>query len=353
MSFLLYGANGYTGKLIIEECKAKGLKPVLAGRSREKIEALAREQDCPFEVFDLNDPQVIREKLGDHTLVVNAAGPFSKTARPMAEACLATQIHYLDITGEIQVFEALKELDATAKQTGIMIMPGVGFDVVPSDCVANYLKEKMPEAEWLELTIATRGSSISHGTLSTMVESLGEPSMVRRNGQIEEVRLAHKHKRVDFGRFSRTVGTIPWGDVSTAYTSTQIPNIEVYSAMPMQTIRMMKYQQWFNPILRSGLVKKLMQAWIDRKVDGPTEEENQKGSSHVHGQVSSAAGKQCAVLSCPEGYRLTALSTVHIAQKVLAREFKPGYQTPAGAYGWRLILEIPGTEIKDVPCSGK
>lgn len=353
MPFLLYGANGYTGKLIINECKAKGLKPVLAGRSREKIEALAREQDCPFEVFDLDDPEVIREKLSDHTLVVNAAGPFSKTARPIAEACLATQTHYLDITGEIAVFEALKQLHAEAEQTGIMIMSGVGFDVVPSDCMANYLKEKLPDAEWLELTIATRGSSISHGTMSTLVEALGHPNLVRRNGQLEPVKLAHKYKRVDFGSFSRTVGTIPWGDISTAYTSTQIPNIEVYSAMPMRTIKLMKYQAWFNPILRSGLVKKLMQAWVDRKIDGPTEAEIQKGSSHVHGRVSSNTGRQCAILSCPEGYRLTALSTVHIAQKVLAKDFTPGYQTPAGAYGWQLILEVPGTEIKDVPCGGE
>lgn len=352
MSFLLYGANGYTGKLIIRECKDQGLSPVLAGRSQEKIEALARKNNCPFEVFDLDHPDVIREKLAGHDLCVNVAGPFSKTARPLVEACLDTKTHYLDITGEIEVFEALKSMDTAAKSAGIMLLPGVGFDVVPSDCVANYLKEKMPDAEWLELTIATRGGSISHGTMSTMVESLGEPSAVRSQGKLKRVKLAHKNKRVDFGNFSRTAATIPWGDVSTAYTSTGIPNIEVYSAMPKRVIRMMKFQGWFNPVLRTGLAKRLLQAWVDRNVDGPSEQQNEQGSSHVHGIVRNIEGRQCAVYSGPEGYRLTALTTVHIAQKVLAGGVTPGYQTPAGAYGWKLILEVPGTEIRDEPCGG-
>ena len=350
MSFILYGANGYTGRLILTECIAKGLEPVLAGRSREKIESLAGEYNLPFEVFDLEDAKINRTKVGDHLLCINAAGPFTQTARPLAEACLASKTHYLDITGEIEVFEDLKLLNKKAEAEGILIMPGVGFDVVPSDCVANYLKEKMPDAECLELTIAMRGGGLSHGTLSTMVENLGEPGAVRTEGQIKRVKVAHKHKKVNFGPFSRTVATIPWGDVSTAYTSTRIPNIEVYSAMPQKVIRMMRYQDWYNPILRTGLVKKLMQFWIDRKVEGPSKEQNREGRSYVHGRVSNAAGRQCAVLSAPETYHLTALSTVHIAEKVLEGDFEPGYQTPAGAYGWKLILEISGTEIEDVPC---
>ncbi|PHN02662.1 saccharopine dehydrogenase family protein [Flavilitoribacter nigricans] len=352
MSFLLYGAYGYTGQLIIKECRAKGLQPVLAGRNREKIEALATEYGLPSAVFDLDDPAAIREHLQDQLLCVNAAGPFTRTARPLVDACLATKTHYLDITGEIEVFEELKGLDSEAKQAGIVILPGVGFDVVPSDCMANYLKEKMPDADWLELTIAMRGGGISHGTLSTMVENLGDPGAVRSNGQIKRVKTAHKQKKVDFGDFSRTVATIPWGDISTAYTSTGIPNIEVFSAMTKQAIRIMKYQRWFNPLLRNSLVKKLMQFWVDKKVTGPTASQNRDGAAYVHGSVQNGTGRQCAILSAPEAYWLTALCTVLIAGKVLARDFTPGYQTPAGAYGWQLILEIPGTEIRDVPCGG-
>ena len=350
MSFLLYGANGYTGKLILAECKNRGLSPVVAGRNREQIEALAHKYDCPFEVFPLDDPHPLQEKLEAHSLCINAAGPFSRTARPLANACLATRTHYLDITGEIAVFEALKQLDDQAVQAGITIMPGVGFDVVPSDCLANYLKEQLPEATSLELTIASRGGGISHGTMSTMIESLGQAGAVRQDEKIQAVPIAHKHKQVDFGHFSRTVATIPWGDISTAFTSTGIPNIEVYSAMTPNAIRLLQYQQWFNPLLRSGLIKKLLQRWVDRKIDGPSPEQNQQGSSHVHGVVRSATGRQCAVFSGPEGYRLTALCTVHIAGKVLANEVHIGYQTPAGAYGWQLIEEVPGTEIRAISC---
>lgn len=352
MSFLLYGANGYTGKLILAECKNKGITPVIAGRSHDQIEALAREHNCTFEVFPLDDPAVVQEKLKPHTLCINAAGPFSRTALPLVEACLATRTHYLDITGEIAVFEALKQLHEKALQAGITIMPGVGFDVVPSDCLANYLKEQLSDASSLELTIASRGGSISHGTMSTMVESLGQAGAVRIAGEIKAVPLAHKQKQVHFGNFKRTVVTIPWGDISTAFTSTGIPNIEVYSAMAPNAIRLMQYQRWFNPVLRTDLVKRLLQWWVDKKIDGPSPEQNEHGSSHVHGVVRNAVGQCCAVYSGPEGYRLTALATVHIAGKVLAGDVHVGYQTPAGAYSWRLILEIPGTEIKDMPCEG-
>lgn len=350
MTYLLYGANGYTARLIIKESQRKGLKPILAGRNRQKIEKLARGLNLPFRVFDLNDPIVVQEALQGVPLCVNAAGPFVETALPLVKACLVSQTHYLDITGELEVFEQLKGMDQEIERVGIMVMPGVGFDVVPSDCLANYLKEKMPDAQSFELAFTARGGGISHGTATTMMSKLGEAGAVRRDGKLNRVPIAHKSKRIDFGDFSRTMATIPWGDVSTAYTSTGIPNIEVYASVPKKMIRLMKYQRWFNPILRTALVRKLGQWWIDRNLEGPTEEQHEKGRAYLHGMVSKASERRCARLSVPESYLLTALCTVKIAEKVLSQKFKTGYQTPAAVYGWRLILEIPETEMLDVSC---
>lgn len=350
MEYLLYGANGYTAKLIIDVSKQKGLTPVLAGRNREKIEKLAQEHHLPFKVFDLNDQDQITAGIREHSLCVNAAGPFSRTALPIVEACLSEGVHYLDITGEIAVFEQLKSLSAKAEQAGITVMPGVGFDVVPSDCLANYLREKMPDATVLELAFTNRGSGLSHGTASTMLSHLGEGGAVRREGKIQRVDLYHKQKTVDFGGFSRQVATIPWGDISTAYTSTGIPNIEVYTRVQPNMLKAMKFQWLLNPILRTSLVKKLGQNWIDKNLSGPTEAQNRKGRSFLHGMVSNGTDRHCALLSCPESYWLTALCTVNIAQKVLNKQFKTGYQTPAGAYGWPLILEMPDSEITDTDC---
>ena len=348
MEYLLYGANGYTAQLIIKESLKKGLKPVLAGRNKEKIEAIARKYDLHFSIFDLQNESRLIEELKAYKLCLNAAGPFSKTAYPLAKACIKCSTHYLDITGEIAVFERLKELDADAKENKVMIMPGVGFDVVPSDCLANYLKEKLPDAQVLELSFTSLDGGLSHGTATTMLGELGSKSVSRENGKLVKVKLAHKTKKVDFGTFTTRVATIPWGDISTAYTSTQIPTIEVYTKIPKNALHILKYQSLFNPILKSSITKKIAQSWVDRNIYGPSESKNIAGRSFLHGVVKNKTTEKSARLSCAEGYLLTALASVAISRKVLNENYKIGYQTPAMAYGWGLIMEIPGSELYDV-----
>jgi short subunit dehydrogenase-like uncharacterized protein len=348
MTYLLYGANGYTAQLIIKESIKKGLKPVLAGRNKEKIEAVALKYGLDFSIFDLENETLLKEKLSSFSLCLNAAGPFSKTAYALAKACIATNTHYLDITGEIAVFEQIKKLDKEAKEKEVMLMPGIGFDVVPSDCLANYLKEKLPDAEQLELSFTSLDGGLSHGTATTMLSELGSKSVSRKDGKLTEVNLAHKTKTVDFGKFTTMVATIPWGDISTAYTSTQIPNIDVFTKIPRNVIGMLKYQWLINPLLKSSIFKKIAQSWVDRNIYGPSESSNRKGKSYLHGVVKNTTSEISARLTCSEGYLLTAQCSVNILQKVLNKHFSSGYQTPAMAYGWKLIMEIPGSELYDV-----
>lgn len=349
MKVLLYGATGYTAQLIIKDFLNKGMSPVLAGRSKEKLEKLAQKYQLDYLCFDLQKIDKIAEQLNGFAICLNAAGPFSQTAKNMIEGCLLSKTHYLDITGEIGVFELAKSYDKKAKEAGIMIMPGVGFDVVPSDCLANYLKEKMPDATHLELAFTSIGGALSHGTASTMVENLGEGSAARVDGKITKVPVGHLSKKIDFGEIKHYAMTIPWGDVSTAYTSTGIPNIVVYTGVPKNSIKMMKFQKLFNPILRTKFVKNLAQNYIDKKLYGPSDEQNKKGKSYLWGEVKNQAKEtKTALLICKEGYILTALCSVLISQKVLSNNFKLGYQTPASAYGYTLILEIEGSKFTDV-----
>ena len=347
MEYLLYGANGYTAQLIIKKSVELGLKPVLAGRNKEKILKLSEKYKLSYRVFDLSDENLLIEELKNHKLLLNAAGPFNKTALPLAKACIKSKTHYIDITGEIGVFETLKSLDEEAKKAEVMLMPGVGFDVVPSDCLANYLKEKLPDAHTLELAFTSLKGGLSHGTASTMLDQLGSSSVSRIDGKLVKVDLAHKSKKVDFKDFSLTMATIPWGDISTAYTSTQIPNIEVYTAIPKKALKIMKFQKWYNPILRTSIVKSLGQKWIDKNIYGPSEEKNMEGRSFLHAIVKNETKSVSAMLTCAEGYLLTALCSINITQKILNNELVTGYQTPAMAYGWKLILEIEGSEIID------
>jgi short subunit dehydrogenase-like uncharacterized protein len=342
-TFLLYGANGYTGRLIADMAKDYGLRPILAGRNATAIKAQADQLGLDYRVFDLNDQRSLENALLGVPLVLHAAGPFFRTYKKMVQACLATNTHYLDITGEIAVFEGVKRMNDLALQAGLMLMPGVGFDVVPTDCMAAFLKQQQPDATHLKLAFATIGGKLSHGTSMTMAEGLGEGGAARIDGKITKQALGKKGMWVDFGKKKLFTMTIPWGDVSTAFVTTGIPNIETYTTVAPKQFKILKWQFLFNWALRTNLVRNYIKKQIAQKPTGPSAEIRETANSYIWGQVQNAAGeKKTARLVCPEGYKLTAISSLIIAKKVLEGNFKPGYQTPAGLYGSELVLEIPG-----------
>ena len=346
MSFLIYGASGYTGKLIVELSVKQGLKPVLAGRTESKIKPLAEKFGLEYLAFGLNNIEEVVQNIAKFSLVLNCAGPFSRTAKIMVEACLKAKTHYLDITGEIEVFEMVKSYDVEAKKNGIILLPGVGFDVVPTDCMAKYLSSKMPDATHLELAFTSVGGSISHGTVTTMVESLGHEGFARENGVLVSKPTGYKGKWVNFGNVKQFVMTIPWGDISTAYSTTKIPTIETYAGASKAAYYLMKLQFLFNPILRTKFVKNLLQKYVDDKITGPNENHFQNGKSLIYGKVTNAKGEFIeGRIETLEGYRLTAEASVLITQKVLNLKGVSGYQTPAGLYGHELIFEIEGSKF--------
>jgi short subunit dehydrogenase-like uncharacterized protein len=349
MPFLIYGANGYTGKLTVEYALKKGLRPVIAGRDETKMKKLSEETGLEYRVFGLNNIQKAAEQLKDFNLVLNCAGPFSRTAVNMVEACLTSKTHYLDITGEIEVFEAVKSYGEAARNAGIVLMSGVGFDVVPTDCTAKFLHTLMPDATHLELAFIGLGGSISHGTLTTMVENLGKSGAARENGIIVQKPIGHKGKVIDFGLKKIFCMTIPWGDVSTAHHTTGIPNIETYTGVSKSSYNLMKFQFLFNPIVGWGPIKKAIQSYVDKNVHGPTKAQNESGKSLVWGKVSNATGASIeARFEGPEGYKLTAEASLVIASKVLELKNASGYHTPAGLFGHELLNDIEGCKIRKV-----
>jgi short subunit dehydrogenase-like uncharacterized protein len=344
-NFLIYGANGYTGELIARESAKRGLKPILAGRSLAKIEPLAKELDLTARSFSLEDKKSLEYTLKEVDFVLHCAGPFSVTSRPMVEACLRLKKHYLDITGEIAVFEAAARLDEKAKAAGIMMMPGVGFDVVPSDCLARHLKNRLPDAT--NLTLAFYGlGKISHGTQTTMTMNAGAGGAIRRNGKITPVPAAYKTREIDFGEVVKTGVTIPWGDVSTAFYSTGIPNIEVYTVLPEANLKMLKLSRYIGWLLATKPVQNYLQKRIP--AGGPDENERAKGKTYLWGEASDDKGNKVeSRLFGMDGYAMTVLTAIQIAEKVLDGEFRSGFQTPAKCYGADLILEIEGVKRTD------
>lgn len=349
--WLIYGANGYTGALTAQMAVERGMRPILAGRNTAAVGALAQRLGLAARSAALDDPQALDRMLAGCHAVLHCAGPFVHTAKPMADACLRNGVHYLDITGEISVFEALAARYAEARSAGVMLLPGAGFDVVPSDCLAAHLNRRLPGASRLVLGIRSSGG-VSRGTATTMLESIerGEGGLVRRDGALVRVPAAAKSRAIDFGGGPRPAVLMPWGDVSTAYHSTGIPTIEVYMSFTPPVIRAMQASARLGWLLRMPGVMGLLKRRVQSGAPGPDDKQRANGRSLLWGMVEDDQGKRAeSLLRTPEAYTLTALTSLLIMRKVLAGQVRSGYQTPSSAYGPDLILEIPGVERADVP----
>jgi short subunit dehydrogenase-like uncharacterized protein len=345
---LIYGANGYTGALIARLAVERGLRPVLAGRSRAGLTAVATPLGLEQRVFALEDAAALDAGLAGVRVMLHCAGPFTHTARQMVDACLRTHTHYLDITGEIAVFEALAARDAEARAAGVMLLPGVGFDVVPSDCLAAHLKRRLPSATSLALAFQVLGR-VSRGTANTAVENVARGGMVRRAGKPLAVPAAYKTRTIDLGGGPVTTSTIPWGDVSTAFHSTGIPNIEVYTPLSTTARRLMVASGYLRPVLGSYAAQRLLKRLVRRQPPGPSDDERARGMSLLWGEVVDNRGaRYVSRIRAPEAYALTALTALAIAEKALAGQAPVGFQTPSRAYGADLILEMPGVACEDI-----
>jgi short subunit dehydrogenase-like uncharacterized protein len=346
-TFLLYGANGYTGALIAREAVVRGLRPVLAGRNAEAVTALANQLGLEHRIFALDDAAATRAGLEGMTAVLHCAGPFAHTAQPMVDACLEARVHYLDITGEIGVFEMLAGRDTEAMAAGVLLLPGAGFDVVPSDCLAAHLSRRLPGATHLALAFHGIGR-FSRGTATTVVENLHAGGVIRRGGVLTSVPAAWRTRDIDFGQGPTLSVTIPWGDVSTAYRSTGIGDIEVYTAASPRQTRMMKLSRCLGWALRSPWVQGFLKRRIQAGPPGPTDEERARGRTFLWGEARDKEGR-CVVsrLQGPEGYTFTMLTALAAMTRVLGGDAPPGYQTPSLAYGPDFVLEVPGVERSD------
>jgi short subunit dehydrogenase-like uncharacterized protein len=332
---MIYGANGYTGELIARESVRRGQRPILAGRNREAIEKLARELECEPRVFDLDQPD-----LSGVQLVLHCAGPFIRTSKPMVDSCLANGVHYLDITGELGVFESIFARHDEAVARGVTLLPGAGFDVVPTDCLAAMLAERMPDATHLALAFYPKGTSLSRGTTKTMLESIGEGGAIRENGKIVRVPMAYDVRQIPFACATRTAMTIPWGDVATAYRTTGIPNIRVYVATHPKSVKRMRLLRPLLPIVGLKPIRRLLQKIAGRRT-GPDAAMRANARMYLWGEARNASGATRAMtMTTPEGYAFTVVSALNAVERVL-ESTRPGAFTPAKLLGADFVATVP------------
>jgi short subunit dehydrogenase-like uncharacterized protein len=353
---LVYGANGYTGQLVVEVALKRGLKPIVAGRNRAAVDAVAAANGLEARVFELQSGEQIAPYLHDVAVVLHCAGPFARTFRPMLDGCIEGGAHYLDITGEVEVFEGVAARTLDCERRGIVAMPGVGFDVVPSDCLAAHLARRLPNADTLELAFKMRGGRPSHGTLTTMVENLHRGSLIRRDGRLVHIATGEVVREIDFGPGANGeakppvhCAAIPWGDVSTAYRTTRIPNIAVFVPVSKTAAFAARVSTPLRGVLGTDFVQRLMKKRIASQPVGPSAEERASATVVMWGEATRKDGqKVVSRLVTPEGYSLTALTSVMAVERVLAGDVRPGFSTPALAFGPDFVMSVPGVERVDL-----
>lgn len=348
MRSLLYGSTGFVGGAIAHLAVQHGLRPIIAGRDAAKIEAQATELGVEHRVFSLDDSTAMDKALKEVTVVLHCAGPYIYTSKPMVDGCLRTGTHYLDITGEIPVYEALAARDAESKARGAMLLPGVGFDVVPTDCLALHLKQRLPSATRLTLAFHSEGpAGLPPGTANTMIEMIPYGNKTRRNGRLETPPRGTKTRMIDFGRGPVEATMLTWGDIFMAYYSTGIPSIEDYAVMPAEMRRQMASIDYMRPLFKLTVVRNFFKR---RLKAGSTDDERARTRTSVWGEVEDDQGRKAVSrLHGPEaGVIWTARAALAAVQKVLAGNASAGFQTPALAYGADFVLECDGITREDL-----
>lgn len=351
-AWLLYGANGFTGRLIAEEAASRGERPVLAGRRAEAVREVAEPLGLEWRAFPLDDPPALRRGIEGARAVLLAAGPFAFTSRPVVEGCLAAGIHYLDVTGEISAFEAVFARYAEASDRGVALLPGCGFGVVPTDCLAASLAARLPGAARLELAFGADRASPSRGTVRTMIQGLARGGAVREAGRIRRVPIAWRTRVVPFRDRPRLAVTVPWGDVATAWWSTGIPDIVVWMAVSTRVARLARGLRLVARGLGIPPVRRAAGALAAHAARGPDAVARHEGRAHVWGRAEHSGGTAVEGWGeTPEGYRFTAVASVESVRRLLAAP-RAGALTPSLAFGAGFLNELPGCSIDVGPLEG-
>lgn len=342
--WMIYGANGYTGRMIAREAMRRGWQPILAGRNPLEISALGKELGLPTRVFDCKEVGEIRRNTAGMRAVLHCAGPFSATSTPMLKACMEVKAHYLDITGEISVFEKILSRTAEVAAAKIVAIPGVGFDVVPSDCLAAMLKAELPDATDLELILKPSGS-FSPGTMKTMIEGFYVGTVVRENGKIRILDHFESGER-RFRESNRNVLGIAWGDIATAFYSTGIPNIRIFLVTPAKQVRFLRRVQKLRMLWKLPLMQRVLKKLVELRIPGPGESELSRTGYEIWGTVKNRDGASKSLgIRTPNGYSFTVQSALASLQELMMGNLKPGAYTPSMAFGKDFVLSLPDVHL--------
>ena len=345
MTWMLYGAYGYTGRLVAAVATERGEMPVLAGRDEGRLRTLAEVLQLDHRVVVLDDPAALDRALSEVDVVAHCAGPFSATSGPMVDACLRTGTHYLDVTGEVEVLDAVLARHEEARAAGVTLAPGSGFDVVPSDCLAALLAAALPGASRLAIAVRLDGGP-SAGTAATAVEAIDRPPVARLGGARVPAPPELRRRRVRFADGERDAVALPLADLATAWRSTGIEDVVVYGAVPAAVRAMTALPARARRLAANRLSRQLLAA-MARRLPGPSPTTRSSTRSMVWAEVADRSGRVLeGTVDGPNAYDLTADAVVRIAGLLEKGAGTPGAFTPAQAWGAELVRQLDDVAVR-------
>lgn len=342
MQWMIYGANGYTGRMVVEEACRRGLRPLLGGRDARRLAPLVQKLGLETRIFNLDSPAQCQQALAGVEAVAHCAGPFVSTAESMARACLEAGAHYLDISGELQAIEAVSRLDAEARRNNVVLCPSIGWDVLPTDCFAAQLARALPDADEFSLALHST-MKVSPGTAKSSLGLLAQATLLRRQGVLTPVARRHHLRRIDFGQeMNLLCAPATWGDLASAGRSTGIANISVY--LPLRGGRL---EAWGEPLIRALLgcewVQQKLSRLIERNLPGPDSEELANTTVHVWGEVKNRRGeRRIGRMTTGNPYLITMHGVLQTIAHLGHYQGPGGYFTPSQLLGADVIARIPG-----------
>jgi short subunit dehydrogenase-like uncharacterized protein len=345
---LVYGATGFTGRLLVRGLLDAGIEPILCGRSETLVQAMARELRLRARTAALEDVEIISGALRGCQVLLNAAGPFGATASRLVAACLQAGVHYLDVSGEVDAIEGVARMHRQALDAGVMLLPGVGFDVVPSDCLALHVCRRLPDAR--RLAIAVSGLELmSRGSARTMAGELSKGVRVRRDGRLTTVRPGALERGFNFGEGGRACTAVSWGDVATAYYTTGVSDVEVYFDATPTVRSTLIASRAFGPALGTSAWQTWLKTMVELLPDGPSASERRRRRASIVAEASNDENRRAvARLRLPEAYTFTAIAGAAITARVLRGDAEPGFQTPGRLFGPDFVLELPDVTREDL-----
>jgi short subunit dehydrogenase-like uncharacterized protein len=345
---LIYGATGYSGRLIVQRAMARGLRPVVAARDESAVAAMAKACDLPWMCVRVDDVAAVRKMAGAAKVLINTAGPFSATAGPIMDACVEKGTHYLDITGESSTIEPASQFHVAAERRGIMIMPAAGFDVVASDCLAVHVARRLPGGRLLRVGF-DKSNGASAGSLRTTLEMSGKGVLVRRAGELVRAPVGAFVHDFDYGRGPEASFAVNLGDVASAFYSTGIPDIETYMCATPAVWTAITSNQYWGWLLATPPMQRFLKAQLGWFAKSVSPLPISQGWGILVAEVSDDCGRSVrSRMFTGDVYWYTALSSVGIAERCLGGEFKAGFQTPAKVYGPDFALTFEGARREDL-----